>query len=109
MKTIRAYLDRFDNLVILFGRNGPHRYNNQDHWTGTGYPRHPQSDLEGDENDDVRSINTEADYLEEGEVVDGKLLDPRAQNVPLREFEHFGASPRRRKPAGRDSLIPPVR
>ncbi len=61
----------FDNLKT-FGRNGLHRYNNQDHsmWTailatmnlvdGTDY--------------DVWSVNTEAEYHEEGEVVDS-LLD----------------------------------
>ena len=61
----------FDNLKT-FGRNGLHRYNNQDHsmWTailatmnlvdGTDY--------------DVWSVNTEAEYHEEGEVVDA-LLD----------------------------------
>jgi protoporphyrinogen oxidase len=71
---LRTYLDGFENLKT-FGRNGLHRYNNQDHsmWTailatlnltaGTTY--------------DVWSVNTEAEYLEEGEAVeaalDGKL------------------------------------
>jgi protoporphyrinogen oxidase len=69
--TIQAYLATFDNLQTC-GRNGLHRYNNQDHsmWTailaslnlleGTSY--------------DVWSVNTEEVYLEEGEVVD-ELLD----------------------------------
>jgi protoporphyrinogen oxidase len=68
---LRAYLAGFENLKT-FGRNGLHRYNNQDHsmWTailatlnlvdGTEY--------------DVWSVNTEAEYLEEGEAVD-ELLD----------------------------------
>jgi protoporphyrinogen oxidase len=68
---LRDYLARFENLRT-FGRNGMHRYNNQDHsmWTailatlnlvdGTDY--------------DVWSVNTEAEYLEEGAVVD-ELLD----------------------------------
>jgi protoporphyrinogen oxidase len=75
---IRAYLEGFDNLAT-FGRNGLHRYNNQDHsmWTailatlnltdGTSY--------------DVWSVNTEAAYLEEGEIVDG-LLDVRLTGLP---------------------------
>jgi protoporphyrinogen oxidase len=75
---LRAYLDGFDNLVT-FGRNGLHRYNNQDHsmWTailatlnvtdGTSY--------------DVWSVNTEEAYLEEGEIVDG-LLDVRLTGLP---------------------------
>jgi protoporphyrinogen oxidase len=68
--TIRAYLDGFENLQTC-GRNGLHRYNNQDHsmWTailaalnlvdGTRY--------------DVWEVNTEAEYLEQGEVVDAVL------------------------------------
>jgi protoporphyrinogen oxidase len=64
---IRTYLEGFSNLQTC-GRNGLHRYNNQDHsmWTamlatlnlleGTFY--------------DVWSVNTEAEYLEEGRVVD---------------------------------------
>ena len=68
---LHGYLAGFDNLKT-FGRNGLHRYNNQDHsmWTailatlnlvdGTEY--------------DVWSVNTEAEYHEEGEAVDS-LLD----------------------------------
>ena len=68
---LRGYLAAFENLET-FGRNGLHRYNNQDHsmWTailatlnlvdGTEY--------------DVWSVNTEAEYHEEGDAVDS-LLD----------------------------------
>jgi len=68
---IHGYLAGFENLKT-FGRNGLHRYNNQDHsmWTailatlnlvdGSGF--------------DVWSVNTEAEYHEEGETVDG-LMD----------------------------------
>ena len=68
---LRGYLAVFENLKT-FGRNGLHRYNNQDHsmWTailatlnlvdGTEY--------------DVWSVNTEAEYHEEGDAVDS-LLD----------------------------------
>ena len=75
---IRAYLDGFENLAT-FGRNGLHRYNNQDHsmWTailaalnmtdGTAY--------------DVWSVNTDSEYLEEGAIVDG-LLDVRLTGLP---------------------------
>jgi protoporphyrinogen oxidase len=61
--TIRGYLESFENLRT-FGRNGLHRYNNQDHsmWTAVlatlswidGQPR------------DVWSVNTKAEFLEEG-------------------------------------------
>ena len=67
---IHGYLAGFENLKT-FGRNGLHRYNNQDHsmWTailatlnliaGTSY--------------DVWSVNTEAEYHEEGEAVEAAL------------------------------------
>jgi len=67
---IRAYLDTLENLSTC-GRNGLHRYNNQDHsmWTailatlnliaGTDY--------------DVWSVNTEAEYHEEGKAVEAAL------------------------------------
>jgi protoporphyrinogen oxidase len=71
LETLRDYVSGFDNLAT-FGRNGLHRYNNQDHsmWTailatlnvidGAGH--------------DVWSVNTEEKYLEEGETVD-RLMD----------------------------------
>jgi protoporphyrinogen oxidase len=71
VEILREYLARFTNLQTC-GRNGLHRYNNQDHsmWTailaalnivdGAAY--------------DVWAVNTEAEYHEEGEVVDA-LLD----------------------------------
>jgi protoporphyrinogen oxidase len=67
---LKEYVGRFENLVTC-GRNGLHRYNNQDHsmWTailatlnlvdGTDY--------------DVWSVNAEAEYHEEGVVVDEVL------------------------------------
>jgi protoporphyrinogen oxidase len=70
--TLRAHVERFENLVT-FGRNGLHRYNNPHHtmWTavlatlnlldGTGY--------------DVWSVNSEAEYLEEGEAVESALFE----------------------------------
>ena len=85
---LRAYLERLENLST-FGRNGLHRYNNQDHsmWTailatlnlldGTDY--------------DVWGVNTEAAYHEEGEVVDGLLDLELAEAAPApvpREHVH---------------------
>jgi protoporphyrinogen oxidase len=65
--TIRGYLESFENLYT-FGRNGLHRYNNQDHsmWTAIlatlslvdGEPR------------DVWSVNTKAEFLEEGPLAE---------------------------------------
>ena len=71
VEILRKYISTFANLQTC-GRNGLHRYNNQDHsmWTailaalnivdGAAY--------------DVWSVNTEAEYHEEGEAVDA-LLD----------------------------------
>jgi hypothetical protein len=70
---IRGFLETIENLKTC-GRNGLHRYNNQDHsmWTailatlnlvdGTAY--------------DVWSVNTEAEYHEEGDAVES-ALDPQ--------------------------------
>jgi protoporphyrinogen oxidase/predicted dehydrogenase len=70
VETLKHYLAGFENLKT-FGRNGLHRYNNQDHsmWTavlatvnlleGTSY--------------DVWAVNSEEVYLEEGAVVDAAL------------------------------------
>jgi protoporphyrinogen oxidase len=71
VRTIRAYLETFENLHT-FGRNGLHRYNNQDHsmWTAILATINL---LDGADHD-VWSVNTEADYLEEGRVID-ELLD----------------------------------
>jgi hypothetical protein len=78
VEALRAYVDGFENLKT-FGRNGLHRYNNQDHsmWTailaalnlvdGAGY--------------DVWAVNTEQEYLEEGAAVEA-ALDVELAPVP---------------------------
>jgi hypothetical protein len=77
---LAAYLAGFDNLQTC-GRNGLHRYNNQDHsmWTailaalnivdGAGH--------------DVWGVNTEAEYLEEGELVEALLEFSAADAAPV--------------------------
>jgi len=71
VEVLRQYIERFDNLQVC-GRNGLHRYNNQDHsmWTAilAGL------NLAEGASYDVWSVNTEEEYLEEGELVDA-LLD----------------------------------
>jgi protoporphyrinogen oxidase/predicted dehydrogenase len=69
--TIRDYLAGFSNLQTC-GRNGLHRYNNQDHsmWTAMLATLNA---VDGAEHD-VWSVNTDALYLEEGEGAD--LFDP---------------------------------
>ncbi len=71
LEIVRPYVNSFENLATC-GRNGLHRYNNQDHsmWTAIL----AAVNLADGTSHDVWSVNTEADYLEEGEMVDG-LLD----------------------------------
>jgi protoporphyrinogen oxidase len=59
--TIRGYLEHFENLQT-FGRNGLHRYNNQDHsmWTAIL----ATLNLTDGAAHDVWSVNTRGDYLE---------------------------------------------
>ena len=71
VETIREYLATFHNLQAC-GRNGLHRYNNQDHsmWTAIL----AAFNLAEGMSYDVWSVNTEEVYHEEGELVDA-LLD----------------------------------
>jgi protoporphyrinogen oxidase len=70
VEVIRAYLERFENLQTC-GRNGLHRYNNQDHsmWTAIL----ATLNLIDGQSYDVWSVNAEAEYHEEGELVDSLL------------------------------------
>jgi protoporphyrinogen oxidase len=70
VETLRLYLERFENLQTC-GRNGLHRYNNQDHsmWTAILATLNL---VEGSSHD-VWSVNTEQEYLEEGAAVDAAL------------------------------------
>jgi protoporphyrinogen oxidase/predicted dehydrogenase len=76
LEVIRPYLATFENLQTC-GRNGLHRYNNQDHsmWTALLATLNA---LDGREYD-VWSVNAEAEYLEEGELI-GTML---AASVPI--------------------------
>jgi protoporphyrinogen oxidase len=68
---IRPYLSQFENLATC-GRNGLHRYNNQDHsmWTAVLAALNL---IDGRASHDVWAVNTEADYLEEGTLADDLL------------------------------------
>jgi protoporphyrinogen oxidase/predicted dehydrogenase len=80
VETIRSYLERFENLETC-GRNGLHRYNNQDHsmWTAI---LATLNIIDGAAHD-VWSVNTEADYLEEGELVEALLEFSAADAGPV--------------------------
>ncbi|MEM9555246.1 MAG: NAD(P)/FAD-dependent oxidoreductase [Acidobacteriota bacterium] len=69
LETIRAWLDGFDNLETI-GRNGQHRYNNQDHsmvaglWAARNIARRAEgADPSADY--DLWSINVEQEFHEE--------------------------------------------
>ena len=59
--TIRRYLETFTNLQTV-GRNGLHRYNNQDHSMLTAI--YAARNITGERND-IWSVNTEMEYHEE--------------------------------------------
>jgi protoporphyrinogen oxidase len=68
VEAIRAYVGGFENLET-FGRNGLHRYNNQDHsmWTAI---LATLNHVDGAEHD-IWSVNAKAEYLEEGPLAEG--------------------------------------
>jgi protoporphyrinogen oxidase/predicted dehydrogenase len=78
--TVRAYLEQFENLQTC-GRNGLHRYNNQDHsmWTAIL----AALNLIDGARHDVWSVNTEAEYLEEGELVEAMLDLSATSTAPV--------------------------
>jgi protoporphyrinogen oxidase len=61
VETIRGYLSRFENLQTI-GRNGTHRYNNQDHAMLAG--KLAARNVLG-ERLDVWAVNAESSYLED--------------------------------------------
>ena len=68
--TVRPYLASFENLQTC-GRNGLHRYNNQDHSMLTGMLA--MLNLLDGASHDVWAVNTDDAYHEEGEMVQGLL------------------------------------
>ena len=62
VQTIRQFLETLTNLQTI-GRNGLHRYNNQDHSMVTGV--YAAQNIMGG-NQDVWAVNTEKEYHEEG-------------------------------------------
>jgi protoporphyrinogen oxidase len=65
---VRAYLDQFSNLYPV-GRNGMHRYNNQDH-SMLAANSAVSSIVDGCDKSKIWRINAEDDYLEEISALD---------------------------------------
>jgi protoporphyrinogen oxidase len=80
LRTLRGWLDGFDNLFTV-GRNGQHRYNNQDHSMLTGL--YAARNLAGARLD-VWAVNEEASFHEEvrGEGERGGPVRDRLTPVP---------------------------
>lgn len=79
---IRNYLETIPNLQTV-GRNGLHRYNNQDHSMLTGV--YAARNIVGEKND-VWAVNTEQDYHEEvreAETNRVKTMGDRAVPMPI--------------------------
>jgi hypothetical protein len=82
---IRDYLATFTNLQTI-GRNGLHRYNNQDHSMLTGI--YAARNIMG-ERLDVWTVNTEKEYHEEGRAAAlniGDRLVPKPVTVPVKDM-----------------------
>ena len=61
---IRRYLNRFENLFLI-GRNGMHKYNNQDHSMLTAMVAVDNIVAGVTDKDNLWAVNTEQDYHEE--------------------------------------------
>ena len=61
---IRDYVDRFENLFLI-GRNGMHRYNNQDHSMLTAMTAVDNIVTGTTGKEELWSVNTELDYHEQ--------------------------------------------
>jgi protoporphyrinogen oxidase len=77
LEILQSYMRSFENLQTV-GRNGLHRYNNQDHSMLTGV--YAARNITGKKYD-VWTVNTEKEYHEEGEV---KETLPQDRLVPTR-------------------------
>jgi protoporphyrinogen oxidase len=83
---IREFLDHFHNLYLV-GRNGMHKYNNQDHSMLTAMTAVDNIIAGVRDKDNVWSINTEMEYHEE-EAKD----QPRASGSPTKNIDSVGAT-----------------
>jgi protoporphyrinogen oxidase len=104
LDTVRNFLGTFKNLQTV-GRNGLHRYNNQDHSMLTGI--YAARNILGEAND-VWSVNTEMEYHEEvraaasatgGRMVPGRV-EPEAAKAALSPDQIIAAAFARLDPVG---------
>jgi len=82
LAVVRQFVDGLDNLQTI-GRNGLHRYNNQDHAMLTGMLAVSNAMLDGQ--NDLWSVNTEQAYHEEIHLEAG-LASPAVQDTLSQAF-----------------------
>ncbi len=87
---IRAFLDQFENLYLV-GRNGMHKYNNQDHSMLTAMTAVDNIIAGIQDKDNVWSINTEMEYHEEEAKGQAKDQAPGAGSV-AQDSKNVGAT-----------------
>ncbi len=83
---IREFLDRFQNLYLV-GRNGMHKYNNQDHSMLTAMTAVDNILAGVQDKENVWSINTEMEYHEEE-----SKQESRASSSPTQNTDSVGAT-----------------
>jgi protoporphyrinogen oxidase len=83
---IREFLDRYQNLYLV-GRNGMHKYNNQDHSMLTAMTAVDNILAGVQDKENVWSINTEMEYHEEE-----SKQESRASNSPAQNTDSVGAA-----------------
>jgi protoporphyrinogen oxidase len=84
LATVRDYVASLENLQTI-GRNGLHRYDNQDHAMLTG--KLAARNVALGERNDVWAINTDQEYLEEvGDEADPKALEAAVDDALIRVF-----------------------
>jgi protoporphyrinogen oxidase len=88
LEVVREFVGGLENLQTI-GRNGLHRYNNQDHAMMTGILA--ARNLAFGENNDVWSVNTEPEYLEEA-IEEAALEESLAQIFSKLDRLAFGLS-----------------
>jgi protoporphyrinogen oxidase len=77
---IREYLDRYPNLYLV-GRNGMHKYNNQDHSMLTAMTAVDNIIAGIEDKENVWSINTEMEYHEEDAKNEARASDSPTKNI----------------------------
>jgi protoporphyrinogen oxidase len=89
LATVREFVDELENFQTI-GRNGLHRYNNQDHAMMTGI--FAARNLMFGERNDLWSVNTELDYHEEALVADKVIDEALAQVFTRLDRVAFGVA-----------------